>query len=118
MKSTQGIGIKLLDGLWLGLLVLLSGNPGAIATPTPTESMACPEGWTAQTQPLHPHLKICFPKQMMLMTLPHLPDLHHQPARVQVQQLRIIQTNHDGKKKTAHQNVSRTSVHVYQHMSR
>ncbi|ANV85215.1 hypothetical protein AWQ21_13020 [Picosynechococcus sp. PCC 7003] len=115
MKSTQGIGIQLLDGLFLGLMVLLSGAPAAIATPT---EMACPEGWRLHTQELNPQIRVCLPKHLHL---PTLSDLSRQPAQVQVQQLRIIQTGAQidpSHPKESHiQSSSRTSIQVYQHTS-
>ncbi|WP_024545163.1 hypothetical protein [Picosynechococcus sp. NKBG15041c] len=88
MKLIQSIGGHLLDGLLISSCLLLSNMTGAIATPS--EPIGCPEGWIPYTQELSPRISVCVPKQI---TLPIPADLGHQPARVQVQQLRIIQTN-------------------------
>ncbi|MEB3226078.1 MAG: hypothetical protein VKJ86_09775 [Synechococcus sp.] len=114
MKSIQSIGARLLDGLLLGLVTFLSGTPGAIATPT--EPIGCPEGWALRSQELYPQIRVCLPKHLTL-PIPSL-DLSQQPARIQVQQLRIVQTdiqaNHDDGRYGEPQNFSSTSIRVYQ----
>jgi hypothetical protein len=117
MKSMQHLGEHLLDGLLVSLCLVLSQATGAIATPA--EPIGCPEGWKSYAPEPNSRISVCVPKQL-IRPLPM--DLGQQPTRVQVQQLRIIQTGTQGHSSTIINNRelrsgSHTSIQVYQRTS-